>query len=161
MRSANSISNDIFDIEGFAVIFLDANGADASSKRVVEYPYQRAARGTWSVTQWKNERFAVAYPDFNVEVIGPDGKDVHGRTRLDNIRQSWISAVEEELEEEDESNVEGPIEITKLRTVASMKEQPKRARGVPRPDPPASRVPFSKYVAANCRGGMVVASEKR
>jgi type I restriction enzyme M protein len=127
MRSANSISNDIFDIEGFAVIFLDANGADASSKRVVEYPYQRAARGTWSVTQWKNERFAVAYPDFNVEVIGPDGKDVHGRTRLDNIRQSWISAVEEELEEEDESNVEGPIEITKLRTVASMKEQPKVA----------------------------------
>jgi type I restriction enzyme M protein len=127
MRSANSISNDIFDIEGFAVIFLDSDGNDASSKRVADYPYQRAARGTWSVSQWKNERFAAAYPDFNVSVFGPDGKDVHGRTRLDNIRQSWISAVEEELEEEGESEVEGPIEITKLKTVASTKEQPKVA----------------------------------
>ncbi len=70
MRSAKSISDAIFDIEGFAVIFMDADGNDASSKRVVEYPYRRAARGTWSLTQWKNERFAVAYPDFNVEVIG-------------------------------------------------------------------------------------------
>jgi len=125
MRSANSISDDIYNLEGFPVIFLDANGDDASSKRVVEYPYQRAARGTWSVKQWKQDRFAAAYPEFNVEVIDPDGNVVHGRTLLDNVRQSWISAVEEELEEEYESDVVGPIEITKLRTVASMKEQPK------------------------------------
>ena len=127
MRSANSISDDIYNVEGFPVIFLDADGADASSKRVVDYPYQRAARGTWSVKQWKQDRFAAAYPEFNVEVIDPDGNVVHGRTLLDNIRQSWISAAEEEFEEEDESDVEGPIEITKLRTVASMKEQPKVA----------------------------------
>jgi type I restriction enzyme M protein len=116
MRSANSISDDIYNLEGFPVIFLDADGADASSKRVVEYPYQRAARGTWSVKQWKQDRFAAAYPEFNVEVIDPDGNVVHGRTLLDNIRQSWISAVEEEegsYEEDDTDDVEPEVK-TKL-----------------------------------------------
>jgi type I restriction enzyme M protein len=116
MRSANSISDDIYNVEGFPVIFLDADGADASSKRVIDYPYQRAARGTWSVTQWKQDRFAVAYPEFNVEVIDPDGNVVHGRTLLDNIRQSWISAVEEEegsYEEDDTDDVEPEVK-TKL-----------------------------------------------
>ncbi len=120
MRSANSISDDIYNVEGFPVIFLDADGADASSKRVVDYPYQRAARGTWSVTQWKQDRFAAAYPEFNVEVIDPDGNVVHGRTLLDNIRQRFIDAAWEEeegsYEDDDTGDVEPEVK-TKLTTV--------------------------------------------
>jgi len=117
MRSANSISDDIYNVEGFPVIFLDANGADASAKRVVDYPYQRAARGTWSVTQWKQDRFASAYPEFNVEVIDPDGNVVHGRTLLDNIRQRFSDAAWEEEEgsyEEDDTDDVEPEVKTKL-----------------------------------------------
>ena len=89
MRSAKSISDDIFNVEGFEVCFFDANGDDASAKRVADYPYQRAASGAWSLTQWKQNRFAATYPDLVIEVIDPGGNVINGRTLLDNVRKRF------------------------------------------------------------------------
>ena len=116
MRSVISISVDIFNVEGFDVFFIDENGDAALKKRVVDYPYKRAASGTWSVTQWIQSRFASTYPDFTGTVIDPDGHVVDGGTLLDDIRQRFIDAAWEE--EEDDSDVVEPEVKTKSTTAA-------------------------------------------
>lgn len=44
MRATKNIAEDIYAVEGFEVVFTSPDGTDASSRRVDDYPYQRAAR---------------------------------------------------------------------------------------------------------------------
>lgn len=105
MRSTKSVSDDIFNVEGFEVRFVGLDGEDVSLKRVDDYPYQRAARGAWTVANWKRERFEANYPDFAVEVLGPDGAVVHGKTLLDSLRSRWADS---EYESEGDGGDETP-----------------------------------------------------
>ena len=92
MRSTKSISEDIRSVEGFDVRFVGVDGEDVSLRRAEDYPYQRAARNAWTVSQWKRERFEVTYPDYRVEVLDPDGTPIHGKTLLENLRLRYVEA---------------------------------------------------------------------
>jgi hypothetical protein len=94
VRSTKSISEDIRNVEGFDVRFIGVDGDDVSLRRAEDYPYQRAARNGWTVSRWKRERFEVAYPDYRVEVLDPDGAPVHGKTLLENLRLRYVEANE-------------------------------------------------------------------
>jgi type I restriction enzyme M protein len=111
MKSVKTVSSQIQEVEGFDVEFVPRDVSDVSSRRVEDYPYQRAARGSWSVTRWKQDRFESNYPDFEVQVLSPDGEAVHGRTLLDNLRAQYLDAgddFEVESEAEDETPSEPP-----------------------------------------------------
>ncbi len=88
MKSTKTVAEQIGTIEGFTVEFRSLDGDDVSSRRVEDYPYQRAARGEWSVSRWKQDRFAANYPDFGVAVFGPDGEEVHGQFRIPQNRDA-------------------------------------------------------------------------
>ena len=100
MKSTKTVADQIWNIEGFVIDFRSHDGDDVSSRRVEDYPYQRAARGEWSVSRWKQDRFSANYPDFNVAVFGPDGEEVHGKTLLSTLRARFEEHESEEWAEE-------------------------------------------------------------
>lgn len=97
MGTPGSIGRQIEEVEGFAVRFADEPG---SRRRVPDYPYERAAKGTWSVSEYRRKRLDVTYPDDYIEVLRPDGSPAHGRTLLDNLRGSYVEADDLEIDDE-------------------------------------------------------------
>jgi len=81
----------ISQLEGFLVKIRHLDGADVRSDRagMPTWPYERAARDSWSVADWKRERFLSIYPGFNVEVLDGDGNPVPGQTKLENLRDTY------------------------------------------------------------------------
>ena len=105
MRSVSKVAAQVGEIEGFDVRFVDGD-EDVSRRRVDDYPFERAARGGWTVARWREVRFWATYPDFGVEVLKPDGSVAHGKTLLDTLRAAWADAEEEGLEPEEEAAAE-------------------------------------------------------
>jgi type I restriction enzyme M protein len=97
MRSPQSVSNEILEVEGFEVAFVSQDGTDVAQRRVSEYPYQRAARSSWTVARWREQRFSPNYPDFDVEVLDASDEVVHGKTLLSTVRASYDDEDDEEL----------------------------------------------------------------
>jgi type I restriction enzyme M protein len=85
VRSTNTVAKEIAEVEGFTVRFV----TDGESRRVDQYPYERAASGRWTVAKWRESRFWSSYPDFQVEVLKPDGSPAHGKTLLGTLREMW------------------------------------------------------------------------
>jgi len=81
----------ISQIEGFLVKLLHPGGVDVRSDRagLPTWPYERAARDSWTVADWKRERFSQTYPGFSVDVLDGDGNPVAGQTRLETVRDSY------------------------------------------------------------------------
>jgi type I restriction enzyme M protein len=94
MKSPSKVARAIGRIEGFEVRFVCRDGSDPDDWRVDDYDYQRAARHTWRVTEWRQNRFKVLYPDFEVEVLDGAGSPVHGRTLISTVRASYEQVVE-------------------------------------------------------------------
>jgi type I restriction enzyme M protein len=103
MKSTKTVAEQIAAIEGFDVEFRSLDDSGVSSRRAEDYPYQRAARGEWSVSRWKQDRFAVNYPEFAVAVLGPDGEEVHGKTLLSTLRARFQDEDSDEWVEDEES----------------------------------------------------------
>jgi type I restriction enzyme M protein len=87
-RSTGEVAERIFEIEGFQVRFSTSEG-EAGSRRVPDYPFERAAKSGWTVGKWRDARFWSTYPDFEVEVLKPDGAPAHGKTLLSTLREAW------------------------------------------------------------------------
>jgi hypothetical protein len=59
MASLRTRERQIANLEGFDVVFLNPDGGDTHGnlQSVPPYTYDRAARGDWSVAEWKETRF--------------------------------------------------------------------------------------------------------
>jgi len=82
----------IANVEGFLVKIRHlVGGADVRSDRegLPSWPYERAARDTWTVADWKRERFAPRYPGFEVDILDGDGNALPGQTKLETVRDSY------------------------------------------------------------------------
>ncbi len=130
MRQVPKVEAAIRNLEGFDVQFIDPDGGDPGDYRVADYPYERAARGNWSVARWRDQRFAKTYPDWDVQILDPDGEPVHGRTLLDNLRRAYLDAEwddtadhEPEDDEERDEVAERPAddagEVAERRSIAT------------------------------------------
>jgi type I restriction enzyme M protein len=106
MKSPRTVSNDIWDVEGFEVAFVSPDGSDLAHQRVPDYPFQRAARGSWTVANWREHRFTPNYPDFGIEVYNGYGEVVHGKTYLSTVRATYEVEEEVEWDEEEEDEAE-------------------------------------------------------
>jgi type I restriction enzyme M protein len=87
-KSVRTISTQIQAVEGFNIDFLTLDGKDAR-QRVPDYPFQRAAKGSWTVAHWRDQRFTPNYSDFDVQVLDGLGDVVHGKTHLSRVRASY------------------------------------------------------------------------
>jgi len=95
LRSTSTVAAAIGEIEGFDIRFVDGD-EDVSRRRVEDYPYERAARGAWTVAKWREQRFLPNYPDFQVEVLRADGSVAHGKTLLDTLRAEWADTYDDD-----------------------------------------------------------------
>lgn len=121
MRSTSTVAAEIGEIEGFDIRFVDGD-EDVSRRRVEDYPYERAARGAWTVAKWREQRFLPNYPDFQVEVLRADGSVAHGKTLLDTLRAEWADTYE------DDEDAGGGEESSDQPSVTSEPDQSRAAR---------------------------------
>jgi type I restriction enzyme M protein len=87
-RSTGGVAEQVFQVEGFNIRFLPQD-RDASQRKVDEYPYSRAASGSWTVKKWRTTRFVPNYPEFDVDVLDGNGQPVHGKTLLTTVCASY------------------------------------------------------------------------
>lgn len=92
MAKVKNVEKRIWDLEGFAVHILHLGGRDVRSDRtgLPQYPYKTQASNEMTVERWKTIRFRRAYPGFEVDVLDGDGHVVHGNTKLDTLRRTYI-----------------------------------------------------------------------
>ncbi len=82
---------ELSDLEGFDVEVMDLDGRLANMKVNGEarYDYERAASGSITVSDWKEQRFGKAYPRYKCNVLNSDGTVAHGNTLLSTVRSSY------------------------------------------------------------------------
>jgi len=91
MSSVGSIELKIARVEGFLVKIKYLDGTDVRSDReqMPPYPYERAAKDSWTVQRWKRDRFRHVYPGFEVDVLSGRLGNARGQTRLETVRDSY------------------------------------------------------------------------
>jgi type I restriction enzyme M protein len=145
-KATTTVAEGIREVEGFQVRFVD-DELDGSARRVVDYPFARAAQGRWTVAKWRDSRFWSTYPEFDIEVLKPDGSTAHGKTLLGTLRDAW--AVELDGSAPDlASDQHEPARTTKETT-------PQR----PRTAPPARSLEQTLWDAADKMRGNLEAAE--
>lgn len=78
-------------VEGFRVrVMSDSRNVRSDREGMPPWPYEHAARDSWTVAKWRQDRFVNLYPGFDVEVLDGDGNIVeHGRMLLETLRESY------------------------------------------------------------------------
>ena len=85
MASIKNIERDIRNLEGFAV-HINKN---AGQRSLPDYDFGRAARATFTVSDWKRTRFQRYYPDLEIDVLRADGRIATGTMSLAKVRASY------------------------------------------------------------------------
>lgn len=91
MSSVANVERKIRRIEGFRVRILHLNRIDVRGDRegLPQYNYHRAADNDITVETWKETRFRLSYPGFEVDVIDRRGNSVQGNTKLETVRAGY------------------------------------------------------------------------
>jgi hypothetical protein len=87
-----NVEKKIGDVEGFDVVIRHPGGADVKGNRsdMPTYPYERMAKGSMTVSGWKEQRFGPRYPGFDVDVLDGNGSPVVGNTQLSTVRDAYL-----------------------------------------------------------------------
>jgi hypothetical protein len=95
MALLKNVESKIFRVEGFSVTIRHSDGRDMRGDRdsIPTYSYDRMAKNTMSVAEWKSTRFQPAYPGFAVDVLSSSGRSVNGRTKLSTVRGNAVAPV--------------------------------------------------------------------
>ena len=92
MATVGAVERRINLVEGFPVTIrhLDGRNVRDDRTRMPQYPFRRAAADGSNVAAWKAGRFQRTYPGFDVDVLGGDGRRVHGATLLGTLRREFV-----------------------------------------------------------------------
>ncbi len=87
MPKIERVAKEIEEKEGFAVkIRAKVPGAKILQPK---YDYERVARASFTVADWRRRRFDSAYPDFAADVLFADGRTATARASLKKVRESY------------------------------------------------------------------------
>jgi hypothetical protein len=91
MATVGAVERRIYHVEGFPVTIrhLDGRNVRDDRTRMPQYRFRRAAADGSNVAAWKKGRFQPTYPGFDVDVLGADGRRVHGATLLGTLRREF------------------------------------------------------------------------
>lgn len=87
MATIKQVEKAIRECEGFEVSITPKTAG--ARPRNPEYEYERAARNTFTVEDWKRARFEQQYPDCNIRVLRCDGRLATPRTTLAKLRAEY------------------------------------------------------------------------
>lgn len=91
MALVKNVEKRIWDIEQFDVVIKHEDGRDMRGDRrgIPMYDKSRMAKGTMTVSEWKDQRFYRAYNGLDVDVLDGGGEPVPGNTLLSSVRESY------------------------------------------------------------------------
>lgn len=91
MATVESVERRIEAVEGFrvAVRHPDGRNVRGDRARMPTYPFRRALADSANVTAWREGRFRLRYPGFEVDVLHRDGSPAHGGTLLGTLRAEY------------------------------------------------------------------------
>lgn len=91
MVRVDYLEDQIREVEGFDVEIQWEDGTNIRSdyEGAKSYKFQRAARDSWTVAEWKRERFHHRNPHFKVEVFDCNGDPVSGKYTLGTVREGY------------------------------------------------------------------------
>ena len=91
MSTVRAVERQIERVEGFRVAIRHPDGRDVRGDRarMPTYPFRRAMADGANVRSWREGRFRLRYPGFEVDVKGRDGRNVHGATLLSTVRSEY------------------------------------------------------------------------
>jgi hypothetical protein len=94
VATVEAVERRIYLVEGFPVTIRHPDGRDVRGDRtrMPQYRFRRALADGSNVAAWKKGRFQPIYPGFEVDVLGADGRRVHGATLLGTLRAEYRSA---------------------------------------------------------------------
>jgi hypothetical protein len=87
-----NVERQIRRIEGFRARFLyEKDRKDVRGDKIVSrgYPYEHAANSDITVEAWKNTRFRLVYPGYDIDVMDRHNSSVQGNTKLATVRLSY------------------------------------------------------------------------
>lgn len=87
MPKLKSVESKIQTVEGFRADFMK-NGVNVKGNMegIPQYPYSVAAPSHWTVNKWRNSRFKMCYPGFDVKVYTSTGTVAVGNMSLSTVR---------------------------------------------------------------------------
>ena len=79
------------DLEDFDIEVLDQNGnaVDPKTNGFAKYDFDRRAKGSMTVSDWKEKRFGATYGGYGCRVLNADGTEAHGNTKLESVRGTY------------------------------------------------------------------------
>jgi hypothetical protein len=89
MPNIEKIAKEISDFEGFEVTIRSKSRNGVAKLPGYKRRFQRRARESNTVADWKRLRFETDYPELEVDVLLADGRIATARTTLDKIRRSY------------------------------------------------------------------------
>jgi len=92
MASIRTVERQIGHLEHFDVCFLHLDGKDVRSDMhgLPTYnAFHKAAKGTMTVSEWREQRFKKCYPGFNCDVLNAKGQVCHGGYLLSTVRDTY------------------------------------------------------------------------
>jgi hypothetical protein len=87
VSTVRAVERQIERVEGFRVAIRHPDGRDVRGDRA-RMPTYPMADGA-NVRSWREGRFRLRYPGFEVDVKGRDGRNVHGATLLSTVRSEY------------------------------------------------------------------------
>ncbi len=85
MISATDLERQIFELEEIRVVIRAPRETKFDS-----YNYERKAAANSSISDWYNTRLKpILGSDFDAEIISGYGTSPHGRTKIENVRNSY------------------------------------------------------------------------
>lgn len=91
MPKLNIVEKRIFEVEGFQVEFVDANGKNMRGDKQIpkQYEAERATRNSFSVSDYK-EKLKFQYPGYDFKILNSDGSVARGQTKLATVRDTYL-----------------------------------------------------------------------
>jgi hypothetical protein len=82
---------EIRDKEGFDIQVFDNDGnpVDTGQNGFGKYDFDRRARSTMTVAEWRDSRFGETWPGHSCKVLYGDGTEAHGNALLRTVRESY------------------------------------------------------------------------
>ncbi len=79
------------DLEGFDVEVVDRDGqvVDPKTNGFAKFDFEKRARGSITVSDWKDTRFKKTYPGYDCRVLQADGSEARGNTKIATVRGTY------------------------------------------------------------------------
>jgi hypothetical protein len=78
------------DLEDFDVqVTQNGQLVDTTKNGLPRYDFDRKAKGSMTVAEWKDKQFKKVYPGYECRVLNADGTEARGNTKLESVRATY------------------------------------------------------------------------